>query len=80
MNPRDFGRWRAQQRARSIGERLAALTGIEGDAVNYAGDALSEIDRVMKNPDHPYWKGDKAAVAAVTNLYKQAYPDERRHS
>lgn len=50
--------------------RGAGFSSVEG--------TKEEITKIMNDDNHPYHKGDKAAVAKMHELFKIAYPGERK--
>jgi hypothetical protein len=79
MSQEAFGRWRAHQRARTIGPRLAELTGApagdSGSGFYSSSTASTELERIMNNPRHDYWHdtnpaAHKAAVDRVRELFR----------
>ena len=63
----------------AIGAELGepgSLPGEGADAVMTPADALLEISEIQNNPEHPYHKGDEAAVDKMKALFEFAYPSQ----
>lgn len=64
---------------RHYGEQRLEAGFIPGDSLlTTQKDALAEANAILDDPKHPYWQGDKAAIAKVQKLLAIAHPDPKR--
>lgn len=87
-----FGGKEAIEALGDLGSHPAIVKMLGNIAANFSEDVISDvktkqvegnegakakIKAIHADKSHPYWKGDSAAIKEVTQLYKEAYPDEK---